>query len=101
MNNEFNLMYTGIKQNHAYCLCCTSSRRVAFSTKPFAIKLLAYIVLLLNMVIVFYDTDWWDEVAHGDPDSKVHGDNVGTTWGRQVPGGPHVGSMKLAIWGCT
>ena len=33
------------------------------------------------------------------PDSKVHGAYVGPTWGRQDPGGPHVGHMILAIWG--
>ena len=32
------------------------------------------------------------------PDSKVHGANMGPIWGRQVPGGPHVGPMNLAIW---
>ena len=32
------------------------------------------------------------------PDSKVHGANVGPIWGRQVPGGPHVGPMNFAIW---
>ena len=32
------------------------------------------------------------------PDSKVHGANVGPIWGRQEPGGPHVGSMNFAIW---
>ena len=34
------------------------------------------------------------------PDSKVHGANMGPTWGRQDPGGPHVGHMNLAIWVC-
>ena len=34
-----------------------------------------------------------------DPDSKIHGANVGPTWGRQDPGGPHVGHRNLAIWG--
>ena len=34
-----------------------------------------------------------------DPDSNVHGANMGTIWGRQGPGGPHVGPMNLAIWG--
>ena len=33
------------------------------------------------------------------PDSKVYGANIGPTWGRQYPGGPHVGPMNLAIWG--
>ena len=32
------------------------------------------------------------------PDSKVHGANMGPIWGRQDPGGPHVGSMNFAIW---
>ena len=35
----------------------------------------------------------------GFPDSKVHGANMGPIWGRQGPGGPHVGPMNFAIWG--
>ena len=35
--------------------------------------------------------------AHADPDSKVHGANMGPIWGRQDPGGPHVGHMNFAI----
>ena len=31
------------------------------------------------------------------PDSKVHGANMGPIWGRQDPGGPHVGPMNFAI----
>ena len=37
----------------------------------------------------------YDDVIH---DSKVHGGNMGPIWGRQDPGGPHVGPMKFAIW---
>ena len=33
------------------------------------------------------------------PDSKVHGVIMGPIWGRQDPGGPHVGPMNFAIWG--
>ena len=33
------------------------------------------------------------------PDSKVHGANMGPSWGRQDPGGPHVGPMNHAYWG--
>ena len=33
-----------------------------------------------------------------NPDSKVYGANMGPIWGRQDPGGPHVGPMKFAIW---
>ena len=36
--------------------------------------------------------------AYTYPDSKVHGANVGPTWGRQDPGGPHVGHTNFAIW---
>ena len=32
------------------------------------------------------------------PDSKVYGANMGPIWGRQDPGGPHVGPMNFAIW---
>ena len=32
------------------------------------------------------------------PDSKAHGGNMEPTWGRQDPGGLHVGHVKLAIW---
>ena len=31
------------------------------------------------------------------PDSKVHGANMGPTWVRSAPDGPHVGPMNLAI----
>ena len=37
-------------------------------------------------------------VAREGPDSKVHGANVGPSWGRQDPSGPHVGHMNFAIW---
>ena len=30
-------------------------------------------------------------------DSKVHWANMGPIWGRQDPGGPHVGPMNFAI----
>ena len=32
------------------------------------------------------------------PDSRVHGANMGPIWGRQDPGGPHVGPINIAIW---
>ena len=35
------------------------------------------------------------------PDSKVYGANMGPIWGRQDPGGPHVGPMNFAIWDCV
>ena len=32
------------------------------------------------------------------PDSKVHGANMGPIWGRQDPGGSHVGPINFAFW---
>ena len=40
-------------------------------------------------------------VDHTIPDSKVHGAYMGPTWGRQDPGGPHVGPMNLATRDCA
>ena len=37
-------------------------------------------------------------LLQGLPDGKVHGANVRPIWGRQDPGGPHVGPMSLTIW---
>ena len=33
------------------------------------------------------------------PDTKIHEANMGPIWGRQDPGGPHVGPTNFAIWG--
>ena len=41
-----------------------------------------------------YDAD----SAKAIPDNKIHGANTGPTWGRQDPGGPHVGPMNYVIW---
>ena len=37
-------------------------------------------------------------VSYNNPDSKVPGANMEPIWGRQEPGGPHVGPMNFAIW---
>ena len=39
------------------------------------------------------------ELAFKNPDSKVHGANMGPTWVLSAPNGPHVGLMNLAIRG--
>ena len=43
---------------------------------------------LLNIFVNIY---------HANPNSKVHGANMGPTWVLSVPDGPHVGPMNLAI----
>ena len=39
----------------------------------------------------------WDNTSYDNHASKVHGPNMGPIWGRQDPGGPHVGPMNFAI----
>ena len=41
---------------------------------------------------------WWSEAYRVVPDNKVHGANMGPTWGREDPGGSHAGPMNFAIW---
>ena len=50
----------------------------------------------LKFLICLMDTGWWEIDIH--PDSKVHGANMGPIWGRQDPGGLHVGPMNFVIW---
>ena len=38
----------------------------------------------------------WPPVKHC-PDNKMRGANMGPTWGRHDPGGPHAGPIKLDI----
>ena len=44
---------------------------------------------------VEYNNNYWN-----NPDSKVHGANMGPTWVLSAPDGPHVGPMNLAIREC-
>ena len=36
-----------------------------------------------------------------NPDSKIHGTNMGPSWGRQDSGGPHVGPMNFLVSGLS
>ena len=38
------------------------------------------------------------DIDDNNPDNNVHGPNMGPIWGRQDPGGPHVGPMNIVIW---
>ena len=44
-------------------------------------------------LVLSFSVIYWDNTR----DSKVHEANKGPIWGRQDPGGPHVGPMNLAI----
>ena len=67
-------------------------------------------VIMIMMILYSYRTEgvhyminWLDTITgqicfKPFPDSNVHWANMGPTWGRQDPGGPHVGHVNLAIW---
>ena len=43
------------------------------------------------------DAEHFERRISSYPDSKVHGANIGPTWGPWDPDGPHVGPMNLTI----
>ena len=45
-----------------------------------------------------YSTHFAEFQGKAVPDSKVPGANMWPIWGRQDPGGPHVGPMNFTIW---
>ena len=57
----------------------------------------------VDVTVMHDDLMTWKQFPHcwplviGIPDSKTHGANRGPIWGRQDPGGPHVGPMNFAI----
>ena len=62
------------------------------------------IFLPYNMGIIFVRLSFWPDesprqyvIFKKNPDSKVHGANMGPTWVLSAPDGPHVGLMNLAI----
>ena len=68
-------------------------------------SLLCYGVVMVSTVIeypfvtleVALHSPLFPNISLNNPDSNIHGANIGPIWGRQDPGGPHVGLMNLAI----
>ena len=58
------------------------------------------VLLWSHIAVMQLQLQWVQSaVTEGNiPDSKVHGANMGPIWGRQDPGGLHVGPMNLTIW---
>ena len=54
-------------------------------------------MILLHFQIEHILATWRMYVSVNYPDGKVHGANMGPIWGRQDPGGPHVGAMNFII----
>ena len=53
-----------------------------------------------KLMVIPHSCDFFMGYPWTYPDGKVHGANMGPTWGRQDPGEPHVGPMNFAIWEC-
>ena len=52
-----------------------------------------------QLCLQFIPLEAWPLIQiHLIPNSKIHGANMEPIWGRQDPGGPHVGPMSLVIW---
>ena len=61
----------------------------------FEAKLILWLYFAIITCKNHIDTEHSTNNTH---DSKVHGAYMGPIWGRQDPGGPHVGPMNFAIW---
>ena len=48
------------------------------------------------VTVIYYLEVRYPQCCH--PGSKIYGAKIGPIWGRQDPGGPHVGPMNFAIW---
>ena len=47
--------------------------------------------------VIFSRVERLQNFFNNIPDSKIRGANIGPIWGRQDPGGPHVGPMNFAL----
>ena len=82
----------------------TSNRKTQIEAKTFRVALIFEFYRYTEVVTPnrntsarSYEKTSYDSVNRS-PENKVHGANMGPIWGRQDPGGPHVGPMNFAIW---
>ena len=73
----------------SYCMIAVANPMIFLSTKPTDVSLI--VMKIRDKAGQLKDPDVY-------PDNKVQRANMGPIWGRQDPGGPHVGPMNLAIW---
>ena len=90
---------------HPWCPCTKTRCLYVFKGKYLKKKLLqmnverrglnAWRLMLVNVACLAWThyIDAWK----ANPDSKVHGANMGPTWDLSAPDGPHVGPLNLAI----
>ena len=91
MKITFNTLYWWLK----ITLYTGTTQKISWSTQfSYSGKV---IWTLKNMELDFLDAACSGSQGSSYPDSKVYGANMGPTWGRQDPGGPHVAPINLAI----
>ena len=77
-------------------ICCTTLR---FPVQCLSVGHSVYSMIQRMGLLSHFTLDFVHsrrkDVSH---DCKVHGANMGPIWGRQDPGGPHVGPGNFAIW---
>ena len=90
-NCTFDCKYTALKfilaMPHKGIWCYISACRIAAHTRHYH--------LVISLKKEDYPTAQVLHKNHTYPDSKVNGANMGPIWGRQEPGGPHVGPWTL------
>ena len=67
---------------------------------PFAMSWLSNAIITHVMLLISVGEGQTSGASLTFPDSKVYGANMGPTWGRQDPGGPHVGPHEPCSQGC-
>ena len=56
------------------------------------------VLSIINPVYKWQFIAYFSQFTHTILNGKIHGANMGPIWGRQDPGGLHVGPMNFAIW---
>ena len=80
------------------CFTAPSHWCVLYWTGQGTIKIILVEIVHLGLCIAFFVVNILTCTYHSNPDSKVHGANMRPIWGRQDPGGPHVGPVDFSIW---
>ena len=94
-----------VKENMiSYTCCCIlvvglSYLLGTFSCKGESVRCCCFVSNLQQLI--HFRSDFLLILVYTVPNSKVHGANMGPTWGRQDSGGPHAVPMNLAIWGVS
>ena len=93
-----NLQWGGKHSQHSQYM---NNPQFYISVKKPMVKILSLLrLILINEGFFFLTWGVGSQVKKKQsmfPDSKVHGANMGPIWGRQDPGGRHVGPMNVAI----